>query len=59
MYVIRLRTATGSAGEISAVDALVMAFAEGCDEPTVLTSDPRDLTRLAAQSPRAIRVLAV
>jgi predicted nucleic acid-binding protein len=43
----RLRTATGRAGTISAVDALVVAFAQAAPKPWVLTSDPDDLQALA------------
>ena len=54
-----LRGRSGRADEISAVDAVVVALAERLDSAVVVTSDPRDITRLAAQSPRAIRGLAV
>lgn len=53
----RLRTATGRAGTISAVDAVVAAYAETCPEPVVLTSDPGDLTALAAHAGRRITVV--
>lgn len=53
----RLRTATRVAGSISAVDAIVAAYAESCVEPTVLTSDPADLTALAAHARRHITVV--
>lgn len=43
----RLRTATGRASKISAVDAVVAAFAGALPDPIVLTSDPRDLGALA------------
>jgi predicted nucleic acid-binding protein len=43
----RLRTATGRAGEISATDAVVAAFASSLRDAVVLTSDPRDLVALA------------
>lgn len=39
----RLRTATGRAESISAVDALVAAFAGARPDAVVLTIDPRDL----------------
>ncbi len=42
-----LRTATGRAAKISAVDAIVVAFAGSRPDPVVLTSDPRDLGALA------------
>lgn len=53
----RLRTATGRAGTISAVDAVVAALASSCPGPIVLTSDPRDLGALAAHA--AARVVVV
>jgi predicted nucleic acid-binding protein len=43
----RLRTATGRASKISAVDAIVAAFAGTLPDSIVLTSDPRDLGALA------------
>jgi predicted nucleic acid-binding protein len=43
----RLRTATRRASKISAVDAIVAAFAGTCPDAVVLTSDPRDLGALA------------
>ena len=46
----RLRTGTGRAGTISAVDALVAAIALRVAEPVVLTSDPDDLRALVAVS---------
>jgi predicted nucleic acid-binding protein len=54
----RLRTATGKASKISAVDAVVAAFASLHPDPIVLTSDPRDLGALAAQTVRPITVAA-
>lgn len=53
----RLRTATGRAGRISAVDAIVAAFADRQPEPIVLTSDPRDLTALVAHTTRTVAVV--
>jgi predicted nucleic acid-binding protein len=53
----RLRTATRRAGTISATDAIVAAFAGGCADPVVLTSDSRDLTALVAQAARPITVI--
>lgn len=53
----RLRTTTGRASTISATDAIVAAFASGCTNPVVLTSDPRDLTALAEHATRPITVL--
>jgi predicted nucleic acid-binding protein len=52
----RLRTATGKASRISAVDAVVAAFASLHPDPIVLTSDPRDLGALAAQTVRPITI---
>ena len=53
----RLRTATGRASKISAVDAVVAAFAGARPDPVVLTSDPRDLGALARQSARPITIV--
>jgi hypothetical protein len=53
----RLRTATGRASKISAVDAVVVAFASGRPDPLILTSDPRDLTALAEHATRPITVV--
>lgn len=52
----RLRTATGRAGSISAVDATVAALAGAHADATVLTSDPVDLAALVehATSPFAV-----
>jgi predicted nucleic acid-binding protein len=52
----RLRTATGRAGAVSAVDAIVVAFAATRSEPVILTCDPKDISALAAQSPRGVSV---
>lgn len=55
-----LRTRTGRAAKISAVDALVVAFASGLREhAVVLTSDGRDIRDLAAVAPRPVTVLPV
>lgn len=54
----RLRTATGRASKISAVDAIVVAFASSRPEPVVLTSDPGDLTALADHASRPITIAA-
>ena len=51
-----LRTATGRAGAISAVDAIVTAFAADCLEPVVITGDPGDVTALAAHARRHVVV---
>lgn len=55
----RLRTATGRASKISAVDAVVIALAESRSDPVVLTSDPRDLGALAQQADPPITVVAI
>lgn len=52
----RLRTATGHAARISAVDAIVVAFAGSRPDPLVLTSDPGDLTALADHAARPIAI---
>ena len=54
----RLRTATGQASKISAVDAVVAAFASLRPDPVVLTSDPRDLRALAEQTTRPLTIAA-
>lgn len=54
----RLRTATGRASTISAVDAVVVAFADSQPTPVVVTSDPRDLSALAEQTIRPITIVA-
>lgn len=52
----RLRTATGKAAKISAVDAIVVAFAGEHPDPVVLTSDPRDLTALVDRADKPVRI---
>ena len=53
----RLRTRTGRAGTISAVDALVAAFAgDQRDEVLLLTSDPDDLRDLCRHGRRPVTV---
>jgi predicted nucleic acid-binding protein len=42
-----LRTSTGRASEISATDAIVVAFAVGLADSVIVTSDPIDLADLA------------
>jgi predicted nucleic acid-binding protein len=54
----RLRTATGRASKISAVDAVVAAFASTHPDPLVLTSDPRDLGALAEHTARPVTIVA-
>lgn len=53
----RLRTATRPAGDISAVDAIVVAVASRLPEPIILTSDPFDITALAEHAERPITVV--
>jgi len=55
----RLRTATRRAGTISAVDAIVAAFAADRPGAAVLSSDPDDLTALAEHTRAPVRVVAV
>lgn len=55
----RMRTATGRAGTISAVDALVMAQAATRRPPVVVTNDPDDLNDLAAHALTPVAVVAV
>lgn len=55
----RLRTATGRAGTISAVDAVVAALAGARQDAVVLTSDVRDLRALAQHTVAPISILAV
>jgi hypothetical protein len=55
----QLRTATGRAATISAVDAIVAAYADTCPEPLVLTSDPADVAALAAHTHRRVTVAGV
>jgi predicted nucleic acid-binding protein len=52
----RLRTATGRPTTITAIDAVVAAFASTCPNPIVLTSDPRDLAALSAHAARPITI---
>jgi hypothetical protein len=55
----RLRAATGRAGTISAVDAVVAAVADTVADGVVVTADPCDLRALAAHTASAISVVAV
>ena len=54
----RVRTATGRASKISAVDAVVAAFACLHPDPIVLTSGPRDLGALASHTARPVTIAA-
>jgi hypothetical protein len=51
-----LRTGTGRAATISAVDATVAALAARFPDPIVLTSDPKDLADLVDGHPSGIRI---
>lgn len=55
----RLRTATGRAGTISVVDAVVVAMASTRPQPVVLTSDLGDITALSHAASVAVNVVAV
>jgi predicted nucleic acid-binding protein len=50
----RLRTATGRAGSISVVDAVVVAAAEATPGRAVLTTDPDDLLALCQHTEETI-----
>ena len=55
----RLRTATGRAGSISAVDAIVVAFAARLPDALVLTGDLKDLRALAAYATAPVKIARV
>lgn len=55
----RLRTLTGRAGTISAVDAIVAALAGARPDSVVLTSDPLDLRALAEHTALPISIVGV
>ena len=55
----RLRTATGRAGTISAVDAVVAAVAGARPAGLILTSDPDDLRALGEHTSYPISIAAV
>jgi predicted nucleic acid-binding protein len=55
----RLRTSTGRAGSISAVDAVVVAVAAEVGEAIVLSSDPKDLQALAEHATSSVVVVRV
>ena len=55
----RLRTATGRAGGISAVDAVVAAVADDAMDAIVITSDPKDLLALAEHAAGSVAVVKV
>ena len=52
----RLRAMTGSAGTISAADAIVAAMATNFASPVVLTSDPGDIAALLDEHPSHVVV---
>lgn len=54
-----LRTATGCAGTVTTVDAVVAALAAGLPDPVVVTTDPDDLTALLAHADRPVTIAAV
>lgn len=54
-----LRTSTGRAAEISATDAIVVAFAIGFPSAVVFTSDPVDLMDLVDTQPVSVTISAV
>lgn len=53
----RLRTFTGRAGTISAVDAVVAALAGRSADSVVLTTDPTDLRALAEHAAHPVNVV--
>lgn len=55
----RLRTLTGRAGSITAVDAVVAALTAARPDPVVLTGDPHDLGALLAHAARPVTVVGV
>lgn len=54
----RLRTATGRAGTIAAVDAIVAALADTRPDAIVLTTDQTDLAALVEHTSQAPRVIS-
>ncbi len=55
----RLRTLTGRAGKISAVDAIVAALALAKPNPVIVTSDPRDMDALTDGSRKPVAIVKV
>lgn len=55
----QMRTASGRADSISAVDAVVVAQAAARRASTVMTSDPGDIEALAAHASVPVAVVAV
>jgi hypothetical protein len=54
-----MRTSTGRASSISAVDAVVVALATSYPNPIVLTSDLDDINALVATQPTPVNVARV
>jgi predicted nucleic acid-binding protein len=54
----RLRTAAGRPGSISAVDAIVVAFAAAGPDGVVVTTDPVDLRALALHAALPVSIVA-
>ncbi len=54
-----LRARTGQAGDISAIDAVVVAAAAGVPGAVVLTTDPGDLRALAEHAPSPMSIVAM
>jgi predicted nucleic acid-binding protein len=54
-----MRTRTGRASSISAVDAIVAALATRYPDSVVLTSDPDDIKILVADGPVSVSVVGV
>lgn len=55
----RMRTASGRAGDISATDAIVAAFAVSLGDSVILTSDRTDLTDLINTQSVPVTISAV
>ena len=55
----RLRTLTGRSGTIAVTDALVVALASAYPVALILTSDPADITLLAANAVSDIRLAVI
>lgn len=55
----RLRTATGRPASISAVDAIVAAYAAARSDPVVITTDPLDLHALAEHAGATVKIVAM
>lgn len=54
----RLRAATGRAGSISAVDAIVVACAGDLPDGVVITTDPLDLRALAQHAATPVSIVS-